>query len=159
MSFMRIKISNILVMVLLTIIFAFSCEDKKAEENKPESGRIMGTITFLGDWPAAGQVAVSLNVNWFPTGAPYAFSSITQADLVNGSYDYDFTDVVFGDYALIIVSWKNPADGDNTTNQIPLGGHSGTNENNYFDADLISVTADNSELTLDFVADFSQIVQ
>ena len=153
---MSTKFSKFLIMVFVTIVLAIGCEDKKAEDNKPESGRIMGTITFLGDWPAVGQVAVSLNVNWFPTGAPYAFSSITQNDLVNGTYDYDFTDVVFGDYALIVVSWKNPADDNNTTNQIPIGGHSGTNPN-YFDADLISITADDSELTIDFIADFSLI--
>ena len=54
------------------------------------------------------------------------------------------------------MSWKNPADDNNTTNQIPIGGHSGTNPN-YFDADLISITADDSELTIDFIADFSLI--
>jgi hypothetical protein len=155
--FMKRKI--ITTLMILVVAFFIGCEDKKAEENKPESGRIMGSITFIGPWPAVGQVAVSLNVNWLPTGAPYAFFSITENDLVNGKYDYDFTDVVFGDYALIVVSWKDPNDDDVQTNQIPIGAHSGTLINNYFDAEPISVTQDNNELTIDFTADFNVLNQ
>jgi hypothetical protein len=152
--FMKRKI--ITTLMILVVAFFIGCEDKKAEENKPESGRIMGNITFIGAWPEEGQVAVSLNVNWLPTGAPYAFFGITEDDLVNSVYDYDFTDVVFGEYALIVVSWKNPADQNPETNQIPIGAHSGTLPL-YFDAEPISVTAENSEITLDFTADFGEI--
>ncbi|MEE9190470.1 MAG: hypothetical protein V3U16_06840 [Candidatus Neomarinimicrobiota bacterium] len=154
---MRGKISTILIMIFVAIFVILGCEDTKAEENKPESGQIMGTITFLGDWPEDGQVAVSLNVNWLPTGAPYAFFSITQDDLVNGSYNYDFTDVAFGDYALIVVSWKMPNNDDNTSNQISIGAHSGSLGEYYLDADVISVTQDNNVLVIDFEAAFELI--
>ena len=43
---MSTKFSKFLIMVFVTIVLAIGCEDKKAEDNKPESGRIMGTITF-----------------------------------------------------------------------------------------------------------------
>jgi hypothetical protein len=97
-------------------------------------------------------------VNWLPTGAPYAFFSITQDDLANGSYNYDFMDVAFGDYALIVVSWKNPNNEDNTSNQIPIGGHSGSPIELYLDADVISVTQDNNVLVIDFEANFGLIL-
>ncbi len=154
---MRGKISTILTMIFMGIFMITGCEDTKAEENMPESGQIVGTITFLGDWPVNGQVAVSLNVNWLPTGAPYAFFSITQDDLVNGSYNYDFTDVAFGDYALIVVSWKEPGVDNPETEQHAIGAHSGSLGEFYLDADVISVTQDNNVLVIDFEADFELI--
>jgi hypothetical protein len=138
------------------ILITASCEDKETD-NKAESGNIMGTVTFTGQWPAAGSVSISLNVNWLPIGAPYSFTTITEGDLVGGRYDYNFQDVAFGDYALIVVSWKDPGDPNPVTNQHALGAHSGSFGDLYLDADVISVTQDNNELTFDFNADFALI--
>jgi hypothetical protein len=142
----------ILSLVALTL-FIFACEDKKADK-KAESGEIMGTVTFTGQWPEEGSVSISLNVNWLPVGAPYSFTTITDGDLVGGKYDYHFQDVAFGDYALIVVSWKDLSDLNPSSNQYAIGAHSGSPGEFYLDADVISVTQDNNVLVRDFEADF-----
>ena len=113
------KIKSIIV-IIMGLFLTTGCEDSTGSE-PPESATISGTITFTGDWPAEGDVAVSLNSTWPPAGAPAASSVITES----GTYDYTFENVTFGTYASIAVSWQDPNDDDPTTNQHTLGAYGG----------------------------------
>ncbi len=135
------------------------CEDSTGPE-QPESATISGTITFTGDWPAEGDVAVSLSSTWPPTGAPAASLVITES----GTYDYTFNNVTFGTYASIVVSWENPDSTFNyTCNQSTLGAYGGTmpwmeehGQGTNPDTIIVSVTNfELNELDLDANLDYS----
>ena len=113
------KIQSIIV-IIMGLFITTGCEDSTGSE-PPESATISGTITFTGDWPAEGDVAVSLSSTWPPTGAPAASLVITES----GTYDYTFNNVTFGTYASIAVSWQDPNDENPATNQYPFGAYGG----------------------------------
>ena len=151
---------NLLILSLTSVmLITTACEDDKVTVSKPESATISGAITFIGDWPSEGTVAVSLSSNWPPQGAPAASSEFTSIDLSSGAYAYTFENVPFGAYASISVSWQDPSDANPATNQKSLGAYGG--EYPFFTAyggtDPTAVTVsetDYSKTGLDFSANF-----
>tara|TARA_Y100000590_G_scaffold440775_1_gene566594 strand:+ start:11297 stop:11773 length:477 start_codon:yes stop_codon:yes gene_type:complete len=145
--------------IFLTIIaiFTFSaCEDSQ-NESTPESANISGTVTFEGEWPTAGPVFISLNVEWPPrsAGPPYSIMSLNEPV---SSYNYEFSDVAFGEYGSIAVSWKDPNDDNPATNQKVIGAYGGSIQSGFMDATKMSFSEDNAELEeANFSADFRLI--
>ena len=111
-------------MIILTLLLIIGCEDSTVTTT-PENATISGTITFTGDWPADGTVALSLSSNWPPQGAPAASLEITSTDLSSGIYTYTFENITFGSYASVSVSWQDPNDDNPATNQHILGAYGG----------------------------------
>ena len=149
-------IKNLLVLSLASVMFiATACEDDDAVIPKPESATVSGTITYSGDWPSTGTVYLSVQNTWYPVDAPYATTTISESDVAANVYAYSFTEVAFGTYAAISVSWLDPEDTNPATNQHIIGVHGGTAAAYFADADSITVSEDIYELTsLDFGADF-----
>ena len=154
MKFMK----NLLNLLLTFVMFiTMACEDEKAE-TFPESATISGTITFSGDWPSTGTVYLSIQNTWYPVDAPYATTTISESDVAANLYAYSFTEVAFGTYAAISVSWLDPDDTNPTTNQHIIGVYGGTAAAYFADADSITGSEDIYELTsLDFGADFGLV--
>jgi len=163
MKFMK----NLINLLLTFVMFiTMACEDEKAE-TLPESATISGTITFSGDWPitfnassgdlpSAGTIYLSVQNTWYPVDAPYATTTISESDVT--AYAYSFTEVAFGTYAAISVSWLDPEDTNPATNQHIIGVYGGTAAAYFADADSITVSEDIYELTsLDFGADFGLV--
>jgi hypothetical protein len=138
------------------MFIATACEDNDAETaEKPESATISGTITFSGDWDTTGTVYLSLQTDWYPTHAPYSSFVVSESDVTANAYAYSFTEVAFGTYAAISVSWLDPDDTNPATNQHIIGVYGGTAAAYFEDADSITVSEDIYELTgLDFPAAF-----
>ena len=150
-------IKNLLVLSLTSFMFiATACEDNDAETaEKPESATISGTLTFSGDWPSTGSVYLSLQNTWYPVDAPYATKTILESDVSANVYTYSFTEVVFGTYAALSVSWFDPEDTNAATNQHIKGVYGGTALVGFSDATSVTVSEDIYELTgLDFPAAF-----
>lgn len=146
---------NVLWTILLFIAVGLmiSCED---EEDLPESGTLLGTVTFTGSWPDTGDVFISLQNSWPPTGAPYALGVIIEEDLSSGQYGFSFEEVAFGTYGALSVSWEDPDDNNPATNQHILGAYGATAQAYFMDADSLIVSVENAELTgLDFGADLN----
>jgi len=146
-------IKTLLILSLSLIMFlTMACEDNDTEDPAPEGGTISGTITFAGDWPTDGTVAVSLSSNWPPQNMPAASSVLT----TSSDNTYTFEHVAFGTYASIAVSWQDPNDTDPMTNQHTLGAYGATAEAYFMDATSVTVSETEYELTgLDFGADLS----
>ena len=115
---------KMITMIIFTLFLTTGCENDSPTA-APESATISGTITFTGDWPANGTVAISLSSNWPPQGAPAVSSEVTSTDLSSGAYVYTFENVTFGSYASISVSWQDPNDDNPATNQHTLGAYGG----------------------------------
>ena len=160
---------NLLILSLTSVMFiTTACEDEKAE-TLPESATISGTITFSGDWPitfnassgdlpSTGTIYLSVQNTWYPVDAPYATTTISESDVTANAYAYSFTEVAFGTYAAISVSWLDPDDTNPATNQHIIGVYGGTVAAYFADADSITVSEDIYELTsLDFGADFGLV--
>ena len=152
-------------MIFLGLFLTTGCGDNPTGTSTPESATITGTITFSGTWPSDapdGSVAVSLSSNWPPTGAPAAYTAITETDVTNNTYTYTFDNVTFGTYGAITVSCLDPGDGDPATNQHILGSYGGTADyiyGPYYDATTITVSDTLYSLTgIDFTADLSLVV-
>ena len=125
-------IKPLLILSLSLIMFlTMACEDNDTEDPAPEGGTISGTITFAGDWPTDGTVAVSLSSNWPPQNMPAASSVLTTSS--DNTYTFD-----------------------PMTNQHTLGAYGATAEAYFMDATSVTVSETEYELTgLDFGADLS----
>ena len=102
---------------LLLIILSIGCEDEKADDsagNLAESGTIYGTITFSGIWPDSGQVLLTLDTSFPPTGPPAKFEYVTSEGLADSKYDYSFDNLSFASYGAISVTYW-PEDYPNCT--------------------------------------------
>ena len=144
------------IIIILGLLLTTGCENSTGSET-PESATISGTITFTGDWPSDGDVAVSLSSTWPPAGAPAASSAITESELSSGTYAYTFENVTFGTYASITVSWQDPNDSNPATNQYTLGAYGGVYPffTAYGGTDPTTITVsetDYSKINLDFSA-------
>ena len=102
-------IKNLLILSLTSVmLITTACEDDKVTVSKPESATISGIVTFTGTYPDTGSVMLTLDTAYPPQGAPAGFKMIAQADLDNGSYVYSFSELAFGDFtALTVTYWPN----------------------------------------------------
>jgi hypothetical protein len=150
---------NLLILSFTPVMLIMTaCEDDEKTEPLPESATISGIITFSGDLPSTGTVFLSIQNTWYPVDAPYATTSISESDVTANAYAYSFTEVAFGTYAAISVSWEDPEDTNPATNQHIIGVYGGTAAAYFADADSITVSEDIYELTsLDFGADFGLV--
>ena len=83
-----------------------SCEDNNTnEEVLAEFGSISGTVNFSGSWPDSGEVLITLDTSYPPQGPPAGFSYITNDDISNGVYNYNFSDLSFRSYEAITVTY------------------------------------------------------
>ena len=102
-------LKNLLILSLISVMFiATACEDDEITESKPENSTISGVVTFTGTYPDSGSVMLTLDTAYPPQGAPAGFKMIAQTDLDNGSYVYSFSELAFGDFsALTVTYWPN----------------------------------------------------
>ena len=102
-------LKNLLILSLISVMFiATACEDDEITESKPENATISGVVTFTGTYTDTGSVMLTLDTAYPPQGAPAGFKMIAQTDLDNGSYVYSFSELAFGDYsALTVTYWPN----------------------------------------------------
>ena len=100
---------NLLILSLTFVMFiTTACEDDEATVSKPENATISGVVTFTGTYPDTGSVMLTLDTAYPPQGAPVGFKMIAQSDLDNGSYVYSFSELAFGDFAALTVTyWPN----------------------------------------------------
>ena len=88
------------------IIFFSACEDdKSSDEILPEYGIISGEIIFTGTWPDSGDVLLTLNTQYPPTGPPADYMYIMSDSLSNDIYEYNFSDLTFRVYEAITVTY------------------------------------------------------
>ena len=97
-------LTKILISSFLLLIVA--CEDKEtSEESLPEFGSISGNATFNGTWPDSGEVLITLDTSYPPQGPPAGFAYITNSELDNNIYNYNFTNLSFRDYSAITLTY------------------------------------------------------
>ena len=103
------SMKSLLILSLTSVmLITTACEDDKVTVSKPESATISGIVTFTGTYPDTGSVMLTLDTAYPPQGAPAGFKMIAQADLDNGSYVYLFSELAFGDFAALTVTyWPN----------------------------------------------------
>ncbi|HXV13443.1 MAG TPA: hypothetical protein VEC56_04495 [Candidatus Krumholzibacteria bacterium] len=93
----------------MTLAFLPACDDD--DDNPmgggPTTGTVAGTVTFEGTWPSVGNVQISVYSTYPPMGPPDAFTDPIPAGT---SYDYSIAGLDPGDYAAILVGWRDPAD-------------------------------------------------
>ena len=91
-------------LALLLIILSICCEDEKTDD-LAESGTIYGTITFSGIWPDSGQVLLTLDTSFPPTGPSAKFENLTSEGLADSKYDNSFDNLPFASYGAISVTY------------------------------------------------------
>ena len=122
-----------------------SCEDNNTnEEVLAEFGSISGTVNFSGSWPDSGEVLITLDTSYPPQGPPAGFSYITNDDISNGVYNYNFSDLSFRFYEAITVTYWSLGYATAGTNYSLIG--------SYIEA--IDVSQDTPDITIDMDATF-----
>ncbi len=103
------SMKSLLILSLTSVmLITTACEDDEATVSKPENATISGVVTFTDTYPDTGSVMLTLDTAYPPQGAPAGFKMIAQADLDNGSYVYLFSELAFGDFAALTVTyWPN----------------------------------------------------
>tara|TARA_B100000029_G_C17609576_1_gene969007 strand:- start:10126 stop:10605 length:480 start_codon:yes stop_codon:yes gene_type:complete len=143
------------LLIIISILVFTACES--STESTPESAMISGTVNFSGEWPSGGNVFISLQASWPPTGggAPYG---VIQVSGPLESFEYDFEDVAFGTYGAITVSWLDPNDQNPATNQHVIGAYGGSIQAGFMDATTMTFSEDDHELKdANITANFSFI--
>ncbi len=137
---------KIFTLIAASFIFILvSCEDKDTDsEVLPEFGTISGIINFSGNWPDSGEVLITLDIAYPPQGPPARFVYITNEDLENGTYDYNFTNLSFTSYDAITVTYWPLGYGTAGSNYSLIGSYINT----------INVTQDDPDITIDIDATF-----
>ena len=122
-----------------------ACEDNNTnEEVLAEFGSISGTVNFSGSWPDSGEVLITLDTSYPPQGPPAGFSYITNDDISNGVYNYNFSDLSFRSYDAITVTYWSLGYATAGTNYSLIG--------SYIEA--IDVSQDTPDITIDMDATF-----
>ena len=122
-----------------------ACEDNNTnEEVLAEFGSISGTVNFSGSWPDSGEVLITLDTSYPPQGPPAGFSYITNDDISNGVYNYNFSDLSFRSYEAITVTYWSLGYATAGTNYSLIG--------SYIEA--IDVSQDTPDITIDMDATF-----
>ena len=122
-----------------------SCEDNNTnEEVLAEFGSISGTVNFSGSWPDSGEVLITLDTSYPPQGPPAGFSYITNDDISNGVYNYNFSDLSFRSYEAITVTYWSLGYATAGTNYSLIG--------SYIEA--IDVSQDTPDITIDMDVTF-----
>ena len=122
-----------------------SCEDNNTnEEVLAEFGSISGNVNFSGSWPDSGEVLITLDTSYPPQGPPAGFSYITNDDISNGVYNYNFSDLSFRSYEAITVTYWSLGYATAGTNYSLIG--------SYIEA--IDVSQDTPDITIDMDATF-----
>ncbi len=81
-------------------------DDNNPAGGGPTTGTVSGTVTFNGTWPTTGDVQISVFSTFPPPpGPPDAFTDPIPAA---ASYDYQIGGLEPGDYAAIVVGWRDP---------------------------------------------------
>ena len=107
----KIKKTFPMLLLALGLMVFLACDDEESPTQPgPVTGSVAGTVTFIGSWPATGEVQVSiysaLTAPWVPMGAPDGFTDpITSG---SATYDYTMSGLDKGDYMAIYVSWRDP---------------------------------------------------
>ena len=152
---------NVHKLILVSVLLLSpGCEDNK--DALPESATLSGDVTFSGVWPSTGTVYLSVHNNWYPTGAPYMYETVTSSQVSSDNkYSFALTDVAFGTYGALTISWQHPTEIDSTTgqpSQTTIGVYGGTVATGFADADSLMVSQENAEITgLDFDANFNYL--
>jgi hypothetical protein len=122
---MKILRKKTITMLALSMILFVSCEDNNSDP--ATSGTLNLTINISNPevWPSAGNVFVSLDKTWPPTGAPYKSVVVSSSQVQAGVLSIMFDELDFDTYKLVSISWKDPDDPNPETNQHIWGTHSG----------------------------------
>ena len=122
-----------------------SCEDNNTnEEVLAEFGSISGTVNFSGSWPDSGEVLITLDTSYPPQGPPAGFSYITNDDISNGVYNYNFSDLSFRSYEAITVTYWSLGYATAGTNYSLIGSY----------IETINVSQDTPDITINMDATF-----
>jgi hypothetical protein len=97
----------LMVACLLTLGLISACDDDDDPTGPAATtGSISGTVTFLGTWPASGNVQVSVYSSYPPMGPPDGFTDPIPA---GASYNFKIEGLDPGNYAAVVVGWRDPA--------------------------------------------------
>ena len=122
-----------------------SCEDNNTnEEVLAEFGSISGTVNFSGSWPDSGEVLITLDTSYPPQGPPAGFSYITNDDISNGVYNYNFSDLSFRSYDAITITYWSLGYATAGSNYSLIGSY----------IETIDVSQDTPDITIDMDATF-----
>lgn len=91
--------------VITAILLLTGCE-KNSTGPEDEFGSVSGTVNFIGTWPTTGEIQISVFSSFPPAGPPDYFTEPLPANTTN--YGYKIDGVTKGDYAAIVVGWRDP---------------------------------------------------
>ncbi len=110
------------VLCAVLVAFATSCggDDGPAAGDPANTGSVSGTVTFMGSWPATGDVQVAVYSSLPPAGPPDGYTNPLGPNI--NTYNYTIAGLDPGVYEGVIVSWRDPGD---PLSSVVIGQYSG----------------------------------
>ncbi|MDZ7269299.1 MAG: hypothetical protein ONB48_17945 [candidate division KSB1 bacterium] len=99
-------LSAILLLAALSVFLVACGGDDNPVTPTQQYGSVAGTVTFVGNWPARGEIQVSIWASWPPAGPP---SAATLPISQTTTYNYKIEGLNRGTYKAITVGWRDPA--------------------------------------------------
>lgn len=102
---MKTKIPSIVMFIILGSLLILSCSKDDNTTNPEQFGSISGTLTYVGSWPSAGDVQISIWASWPPQGPPAAATD----PLSQGQSTFEIKGLSKGTYPVVTAGWRDPA--------------------------------------------------
>ncbi len=104
---MKRSVFSAIVLLAGSSVFLFACGgDDNLVTPAQQYGSVSGTVTFVGNWPATGEVQISIWPSWPPAGPP---SAATLPIAKTTTYKYKIEGLNRGIYKAITAGWRDPA--------------------------------------------------
>jgi hypothetical protein len=103
-----IRSAGVLCAVLLAAVVACGGDDNPTVGDPANTGSVSGTVTFIGTWPATGDVQVAVYSSLPPSGPPDGYTNPLGPNIM--SYDFKVAGLDPGPYDGVIVSWRDSSD-------------------------------------------------
>ena len=92
--------------IVILVGFLAGCDEDEGPAEGEEFGEISGTVSFVGTWPSAGEVQVSIWASWPPFGPPAAATDpLTPGE---ATQTYKVEGLTKGTYLAVTVGWRDP---------------------------------------------------
>jgi|SRR5688572_6709461 len=106
----RVFVGSIVTLVAgVALAACLSCGDDDEPAGGGPTGSISGTVFFRGTWPSTGNIYVTVNSAYPPTGAPDAFTTPiteTMVTMPGRTFDYTLGGIETGTYVAVLIGWR-----------------------------------------------------
>lgn len=92
--------------IVAAVAMVAGCSDDDNPAAAQQFGEVSGKVVFVGTWPQAGDIQVSIWASWPPAGPPAAATDPLSPGVMEQNYKIEGLNK--GNYPVVTVGWRDP---------------------------------------------------